>query len=60
MHSNSIEEFELWILTVTLPARPKLFAELEIGHAVGPILLLWAWELDVTVHSTCLNARMGG
>jgi hypothetical protein len=30
----------------------------EVGHTVGP--LLWGWELDVTVHSTCLNARMGG
>ena len=28
VHSNSIEEFEWWILTVTLPTGPKVFAGL--------------------------------
>jgi hypothetical protein len=45
-------------LTVTLPTGPEVFAGLEVGHTVGP--MLWGWELDVTVHSTCSNARMGG
>ena len=58
VHSNSIEEVEWWVLTVTLPTGPEVFAGLEVGHTVGP--MLWGWELDVTVHSTCSNARMGG
>jgi len=47
-------------LTVTLPTGPKAEDVLgwEVGHTDGP--MLWGWELDVTVHSTCLNARMGG
>ena len=28
MHSNLIEEFELWVLTVTLPTGPELLAGL--------------------------------
>ena len=29
VHSNSIEEFEWWVLTVTLPTGPEVFAGLE-------------------------------
>jgi len=59
VHSNSIEEFEWWVLTVTLPTStgPDVFAGLG-GWA-------YCWTnvvglLDGTVHSTCLNARMCG
>ncbi len=58
MHSNSIEEFEWWFLTVTQPQDPRYLLGWEVGHTVGP--MLWGWELDGTVHSTYLNARMGG
>ena len=34
MHSNSIEEFEWWVLTVTLPTGPEVFAGLG-GWAYG-------------------------
>ncbi len=39
-------------LTITLPTGPEVFAGLG-GWA-------YCWELEVTVHSTCLNARIGG
>ena len=59
VYLNSIEEFEWWVLTVTLFLQdPRYLLGWEVGHTVGP--MLWGWELDVTVHSTCLNARMGG
>jgi len=37
---------------------PRYLLGWEVGHSVG--LILWGSELDVTVHSTCVNVRMGG